>query len=294
MKFSERMNAKTGVDLISTQVPQVMINPIAISKMWTYVDECSDEIGWLGTAIKDGNDYYIQDVYLFDQDVHSTTTEITPEGLTKFAEAMLEQSDGIEIWNNLKVWGHSHVSMSVSPSSQDDHQMETFADCGHEWFIRIIANKKGDLVIDLYDFKASVAFIDLPWEITRSIEEETIESQIAQLYTQIDQIRSKNLKIEKKWIVDEMKVKVKKKKDTYWSWSKDKKGNKEDILRDESEVYTYFSDEELSLLGTCPDIKDMENDLRKAGFFQFSTNDMQKIFNVAYKELQNGFYQGGY
>src|SRR5690606_11009605 len=108
-------------------------------KMFIYVDECNDEIGWLGTAkIMEGNEHnivFIDDVFLFDQEVHATTTEITPEGLTEFANELIEMGDkGIEIWNNIKVWGHSHVNLGVSPSGQDDKQMKTFRDGGHDWF----------------------------------------------------------------------------------------------------------------------------------------------------------------
>lgn len=298
MKFTERLNPKTEVDVLKSRIPTIMVNPIALSKMWTYVDECADEIGWLGTAIKQpDNVYQISDVYLFDQDVHATTTEITVEGLTRFAEEVLVEPNGLEIWNNIKLWGHSHVNMSTSPSKQDDEQMETFSGSGHDWFMRLIANKKGEMVIDIYDFNTSVCFLDLPWEISRSVEEEAIEAQISQLYNQIDQIRSKNLKIEKKWIVDEIKEKVKKKVESYgWKWNKDKKiNNKDDLIKHDMDVYEYFGDHELQYFGCCHDISDLENSLIKEGYNGFTKNDIKKIYEVAYKELQDDFMKrGGY
>ena len=67
-----------------------------------------DEVGWLGTVYynSEHNYYFVSDVFLFDQEVHGTTTEITPEGLADFATELLQREDGMEIWNNMKLWGH--------------------------------------------------------------------------------------------------------------------------------------------------------------------------------------------
>ena len=117
-----------------------------------YVQLSNKEIGWLGEAYKNeqSNYIYIKDVMLFKQEVHMTTCEITPEGLSDFAEELLQLKNGMDIWNNLTVWGHSHVNMGVSPSSQDHDQMKVFKDGGHKWFLRIIANKSGELETTLF------------------------------------------------------------------------------------------------------------------------------------------------
>ena len=77
------------------------------------------------------------------------------------------------------MWGHSHVDMGVISSAQDDKQMETFADGGHNWFIRIIVNKKGDIRLDLYDYENGIIYNNLPWDAIMSEKEE-------QLYREID------------------------------------------------------------------------------------------------------------
>lgn len=213
MNFNPRPSAKTTVAVVEGLAPRVGITSEALTKMAVYVKECSDEIGWLGTAYKNEaeNTILIDDVYLFDQDVHGATTEITPEGLSDFATELLEQGDaGIEIWNNLKMWGHSHVNMGVSPSAQDNDQMRTFAEGGHDWFIRLICNKKGEMKLDLYDYRNGIAFIDLQWVEVVSEDERAIQSQIDELYAQLDALASAREKIYKDPIKEEMKAKVRK------------------------------------------------------------------------------------
>lgn len=164
--FKERKSAKTTIDTITTS-PKVYIAPLALMKMKYYVQLSNKEIGWLGEAYKDeqSNYIYIKDVMLFKQEVHMTTCEITPEGLSDFAKELLQLENGMNIWNNLTVWGHSHVNMDVSPSSQDHDQMKVFKDGGHKWFLRIIANKSGELEITLFDYELNLIFTNLSWEV---------------------------------------------------------------------------------------------------------------------------------
>ena len=163
--FKTRTNADTKIQTIFG-APKVYITTNAYAKMAHIVDIVDKEVGWLGTAewIKQSDMLIINDIFLFHQEVNRTTCEITPEGLSEFAEELLQEDNGIDIWNNIKVWGHSHVNMSVSPSSQDDSQMKVFAD-HNDWFIRIIANKSGELKVDLFDYQANISYIDLKWNI---------------------------------------------------------------------------------------------------------------------------------
>lgn len=126
---------------------ELYILPQAKQKMEMYCDLSEGEIGWLAFVEKfDTQGFLITDCALLKQEVHSTTTEITPEGL-------------LEFWNNtpaekqslIKLWGHSHVNMSPSPSSQDNEQMDYFKD-NNPWFIRLITNKKREYYIDIYDY----------------------------------------------------------------------------------------------------------------------------------------------
>lgn len=165
------------------------ILPEARQKMEIYCDLSTGEIGWLG-FVKDlgENGFLIEDVALLKQEVHSTTTEITPEGL-------------LEFWGNtapedqlkIKLWGHSHVNMGVSPSGQDNDQMEYFKD-GNPWFIRLITNKKREYHIDIYDYE-------------NGIQVHMDQSDLITYNPKANEL--------KKAIEDEIKEKVSEKKTTY-------------------------------------------------------------------------------
>ena len=163
--FLNKREVKTEIKTIFG-TPSILISPLALAKMINIINECDKEVGWLGEANRneENNIIIIHDVHLFHQEVHSTTCEITPEGLSQFGEELLKQQDGMEKWNNIKVWGHSHVNMGVFSSGQDDKQMEVFAD-HNDWFIRIIANKKDEMKIDFYDYTKNIVYIDLDWEM---------------------------------------------------------------------------------------------------------------------------------
>lgn len=146
--------AKT-IKLMRDASYNVYILPDARAKMEMYCELCEKEIGWLGFVKKfPGTGYLITDVVLLKQEVHSTTTEIDPTALLDFwAETPVEKQADI------KLWGHSHVNMSPTPSGQDDSQMDYFKD-GNDWFIRLITNKKGDMNITVYDYANGIEIHD--------------------------------------------------------------------------------------------------------------------------------------
>lgn len=143
------------VKLINEASYNVYILPEARAKMEMYCELCAKEIGWLGFVKKyPGTGYLITDVVLLKQEVHATTTEIDPQALLEFWSATPPEQQA-----DIKLWGHSHVNMSPSPSGQDDNQMNYFKD-GNDWFIRLITNKKGDMNITIYDFANGVEIHD--------------------------------------------------------------------------------------------------------------------------------------
>ena len=124
----------------------------AYDKMRLYVELCEDEIGWLGYVEKLQNDqgYMVTDVFLLDQEVHSTTTELSPTAIIDFYNA-LDEAGREKFLNSCNLWGHSHVNMSPSPSGQDDAQGLELSKDVEDYYIRLITNKKGEYNITFYD-----------------------------------------------------------------------------------------------------------------------------------------------
>lgn len=154
-------------------LPKVLVAREAYQRMLAIVDIADKEVGWLGTATQQGRNFLIEEIFLFRQEVSAVTTEISPEGLAEVAQEILttRPEDGVEVLNNLRFWGHSHVRMGTSPSGQDEAQMAEFAGSGHPWFIRGILNKLGRMEFSLFLYQSGVKILDAEWEIVEPSDE---------------------------------------------------------------------------------------------------------------------------
>jgi hypothetical protein len=169
--------------------PRIIIKLSALLKMKGYVEHCDNEIAWLGLVEKDGTTYTIVDVDLMQQDVSSATAEIHEKGLQEYAERFISKGD-FETLSKIRLWGHSHVNMDTTPSSTDE---ETFEEYGEncEYFIRIIANKKGKLTVDFVDMIEDLRFDNVPWEVE-------YPDDIVDLLNRIDETKDLLSRLEKK------------------------------------------------------------------------------------------------
>lgn len=301
---------KTEVDLI--KVPSVIFSSDSIMKMRVYTEQVDDEVGWLGTVQKIGINYYVQDVFLFEQEVHSTTTEITPEGLSTFAEELLATEGGVDKWNSMKLWGHSHVNMAVFASGQDDKQIKELKK-NTDFFLRVIANKKGDIKVDIYDNEITVQNADFTIALDGEMEE--LNNLMIQIKNQIEMIEQQKLEECEKEVIEEIKLKVKEKtyltkssvttignsyhKDDYSygirhgydddypygsSYLNDVKKNEDDKNNiTYQEVADFFSEEELIGLSTVVNIDEFEDLLNYAGYKEnfFNSTEIKTIMRYA-------------
>lgn len=203
------------IKLMDKYEPQVFISKNAYDKTMEYINQSKQEIGWLATASRVGKDFYIHDTYLFKQEVSSVTTEIKEDGLNEFAMELMQQPDGMDIWNNMRVWGHSHVNMSPSPSGQDNDQMKLFLDNPNDFFIRIIGNKSEEFKVDIWDFESGIIYEDATFSIVYDEDTEnilnTINKQIKALRNRIEEILTPSSLLQEE-IKLEISEKVKEKK----------------------------------------------------------------------------------
>lgn len=139
---------------VPVATPKVMYAPNVWAEIEYFIEKQDLEVGWLGLVEKVGNDYLITEVFLPEQKVHSVETDISAEAMTKVAMEILDSG---KCSSQLYYWGHSHVNMSVSPSTQDEEQIDEFLkSC--PLFIRGIYNKKGHSKVDVYDVEQKCVF----------------------------------------------------------------------------------------------------------------------------------------
>lgn len=177
------------VELVE-DMPRVLISRAAYNAMWHYVDIASQEVGWLGTCLRQDKDFLIEEVFLFKQEVSSVSTEITADGLAEMAQELISsRPDGVEVCNNLRFWGHSHVNMGTSPSGQDDSQMDVFKESGHPFFVRAILNKQGRMEFTIYLYESGVKIVDAEWQIHEPADQNLRSGIEAEFKTKVSQAR---------------------------------------------------------------------------------------------------------
>lgn len=136
--------------------PTVIYTTEAWQTIQFLVARCPVEIGWLGLVTHDAanNAFIIDRIFVPKQEVSGATTEIEADAMTTLAMELLDE--GLDT-SQLYYWGHSHVNMGVSPSSQDERQLDEYLEhC--PVFIRGIYNKKGDAKVDVFDTQAGVVY----------------------------------------------------------------------------------------------------------------------------------------
>jgi hypothetical protein len=155
----------------------VGVTPTALEKMSQYIRMCSEEISWLGTVRVEGNAVIIDEVYLFEQEVSAAQTDLDEHAMVAFASEMMERDmdEAMDVLPRLRMWGHSHVNMEVNPSGTDDTTMKKFApdiaNTSMPFMLRLIANKRGKMKIDIYYYQKSLATMDVPWGVVNDADD---------------------------------------------------------------------------------------------------------------------------
>lgn len=128
-------------------------------KMQELIKECSKEVGWHGTARRgddpEKDEYIIDDILVYPQVVTGAT--VTPDQ-EQYQMWLMTQED--EIFNNIRMQGHSHVNFGTSPSGVDttfyDQILQQLDDT--MFYIFMIWNKRGEKTIKIYDMAKNVMF----------------------------------------------------------------------------------------------------------------------------------------
>lgn len=176
----ELNSSKTNIEFVSAKTieyPKVKFTTYVLMKMKAYIDEHDKEISWLGVVDKNENEYIVSDVMLFEQKVSGVTTDISEESLTAFGTKLIVEGKQ-DLFNKIRLWGHSHVNMSTFASGTDNSTFEQFyPNC--DYFIRLIANKKGEMKLDLVDMNNNLKYENVPWEEIKTQEQIEIEQLMA-------------------------------------------------------------------------------------------------------------------
>ena len=162
--------------------PTVMVSIIADRKMRALVQQCDKEIGWHGTVSYDAesNTYLIEDIFVFPQEVTGTTVQSIDE---VYGLWLMETFDD-EQFAKLRMHGHSHVNMGITPSGIDTAYQEVLTDRVNDFYIFIILNKRDDYYVCLFDiannymYDKEDIFYDAEIEETDAWAKDVIATQV--------------------------------------------------------------------------------------------------------------------
>lgn len=132
---------------------------LAYLKMITLVREFDKEVAWHGLARrgddKERDEYIVYDILVYPQEVTGSTVNTDQE---KYQTWLMNHED--DVFNNIRMQGHSHVNMGTSPSTVDSSLYERILDQLDDdmFYIFLIWNKKNEKTIKIYDLAKNVLF----------------------------------------------------------------------------------------------------------------------------------------
>lgn len=138
---------------------ELQFTELAWYKMQSLIRECDKEVGWHGVARRadeDGKDIYrIEDILVYPQEVTGVT--VTPDQ-QQYQMWLMRHPD--EVFNNIRMQGHSHVNMSTSPSGVDTTFYEQILRQLDDtmFYIFLIWNKRNERYVKIYDMAKNVLF----------------------------------------------------------------------------------------------------------------------------------------
>lgn len=141
----------------------VWLTPEAYMKTLALVTNFSDEVGWHGTVsrIKE-NEFIIEDIFVYPQEVTGSTVNTDQE---VYSDWLYKLND--EEFSKLRMQGHSHVNMGVSPSGVDsNHRQKILEQLDSDMFyIFMIWNKSLSIHTIVYDMERNVLYEDKDVEV---------------------------------------------------------------------------------------------------------------------------------
>lgn len=136
----------------------VFLSTIAFAKMNALIQQFSDEIAWHGVVHRDEENpsiFYITDILVYPQAVTGATVNTDQEAYQTWLYSFDDN-----VFNNIRMQGHSHVSMSVSPSGVDTTHQEKILEqlTDEDYYIFMIWNKRYEHFVCIFDLKNNTLY----------------------------------------------------------------------------------------------------------------------------------------
>ncbi len=134
------------------------LTSLAYSKTVALVTTFSDEVAWHGIAVRQSkNEFVIEDIFVYPQEVTGSTVGTDQNRYSKWLYEFDDDS-----FNKIRMQGHSHVNMGVSPSGVDSGHREKILDQLDDdmFYIFMIWNKALKTHTLIYDLENNILYED--------------------------------------------------------------------------------------------------------------------------------------
>ena len=150
----------------SSWIPKVIIAPEAAHKMMVATLHFQTEVAWFGLVDEVGPaEYRVAEVLFPEQEAAGHTVEVQADHVAEFSMQLLEER-GEDDYNRLRLWGHSHHSMGVSPSGQDNDTLKNLTRDSDTYFIAVRTNH--DLLMEFdIGYKGGITFRSVPYRVEK-------------------------------------------------------------------------------------------------------------------------------
>lgn len=149
----------------SYKPPKLFISALAKLKMLELIYEYPrTEIGWHGVVdkkiSKDGSEkiFLIKDILVYPQTITSITADADEK---EYGPWLMKQG---ALRNSIRMQGHSHVDMGVTPSGTDERYYNELLQQVDDYYIFLIVNKRKEVFTRIYDAEEDVIIEGLPLE----------------------------------------------------------------------------------------------------------------------------------
>lgn len=136
---------------------KLWFTPEAWVKTQLLVQSFDSEIAWHGICVRSEvpGEFLISDILVYPQTVTGATVTTDQKG---YQDWLMSQPD--EVFQNLRMQGHSHVNMGVSPSSVDiNDEKATLSQLTDDMFyVFLIHNKRGDITVRIFDLRENTLY----------------------------------------------------------------------------------------------------------------------------------------
>lgn len=174
--------------------PTILFTPKALKWIEALIENHSEEVGFYGIVEEDNYKFLITDIfYPKHQLATATTCEISPEGEADIMNWLINHNRAEDI-SKMMMWGHSHHSMGISPSAQDDKQAVDRMESTKHHIIRVIVNKEKLMSVSFFDYNQQVRFDNIAWKEF----DNTGDSEKIKLLNDIQAVLSSNSDPDKK------------------------------------------------------------------------------------------------